>query len=85
MFLYVSSREVEEHHRSQMHPPWVPTGGRAEGNVCRLMEMGTFVMEFGDNHRQAPNTVSEREVEDHNRSEMQPPWEPSGGQTVRFS
>ena len=71
----MSARKVEEHHRSQMHPPWVPTGGRAEGNVCRLMEMGTFVMEFGDNHRQAPNTVSEREDEDHNRSEMQPPWE----------
>ena len=45
MCVCVSSRDVEEHHRSQMHPPWVPTGGRAEGNVCRLMEMGTVVME----------------------------------------
>ena len=35
--------------------------------------------------RDGANTVSEREEEDHNRSEMQPPWEPSGVQTVRFS
>ena len=34
--------------------------------------------------RDGANTVSEREVEDHNRSEMQPPWEPSGGQTERI-
>ena len=42
----MSEREVEDHNRSKMQPPWEPSGGQTEGIVCYLMEMAMLVMMF---------------------------------------
>ena len=46
VFVCVSEREVEDHNRSEMQPPWEPSGGHTEGIVCCLMEMVMLVMMF---------------------------------------